>query len=428
LVDGQGIPAPPQPAAAQLDGVDLHALAARLGTPLYVYSARAIRHRIAALRDAFKGMDPAICFAVKANPTLGVLRLMAQQGLGADIVSVGELRRALMAGIDPARIVFSGVGKTGPEIDAALECGVWKFNVESDDELRLLERIAASRGVVARAAVRVNPDVDAGTHEKISTGRADNKFGVSVDEAREWFLASDALEHVQLDGLHVHIGSQIVALEPFRRALERVRDLWLELRDLGYAIDTIDIGGGLGVRYRADEEPPVAVGGYAETVRHALEGFDGTLVLEPGRYLVAEAGLLLTRVVRVKKGGSRDFLVVDAAMNDLARPSLYGAWHEIRALHGEQHAATRYDVVGPVCESSDIFARNREMPRCEGGDLLAIGGAGAYGMSMASTYNSRPLPAEVLVDDGRFAVIRKRQDFDQMLAGEALAGDWTRAE
>ena len=427
-MDGQGIPAPPEPAAAQLDGVDLKALARRAGTPLYVYSARAIRHRIAALRDAFQGMDPAICFAVKANPSLGVLKLMAQQGLGADIVSGGELQRALMAGIDPSRIVFSGVGKTPGEIGDALESGVWKFNVESDDELRLLDRIAATHGVVARAAVRVNPDVDAGTHEKISTGRADNKFGVSVAQAREWFLASDMLDNVQLDGLHVHIGSQILALEPFRHALERVMGLWRELRDLGHRIDTIDIGGGLGVRYRADEDAPVAVGGYAETVRHALQGFDGRIVLEPGRYLVAEAGLLLTRVLRVKKGETREFLVVDAAMNDLARPSLYGAWHDIRVLHGEPHPATRYDVVGPVCESSDIFAHGRELPRCETGDLLAIGGAGAYGMSMASTYNSRPLPAEVLVDDGRYAVIRERQTFAQMTAGEALAGDWQRAE
>jgi diaminopimelate decarboxylase len=425
-VDGQGLPAPPRPVAAQLDGVDLHALATRQGTPLYVYSARAVRQRVAALREAFQGLDPAICFAVKANPALGVLRLMAQQGLGADIVSAGELRRALLAGIEPGRIVFSGVGKTAIEIDVALEAGVWKFNVESEDELRLLDRRAALRGVVAHAAVRVNPDVDAGTHEKISTGRAENKFGVSVEQAREWFAAGDALDHVRLDGLHVHIGSQIVALEPFRRALERVRGLWLELRARGHAIETIDIGGGLGVRYRADDEP-VAVAGYAATVRHALEGFEGRLVLEPGRYLVAEAGLLLTRVIRVKKGESRDFLVVDAAMNDLARPSLYGAWHDIRALHGEPQPAACYDVVGPVCESSDTFAKARELPRCAAGDLLAIGGAGAYGMSMASTYNSRPLPAEVLIDDGRYAVIRARQSFDAMIAGEPDADTWATA-
>lgn len=426
-MDGQAT-VPPPLAAAQLDGVDLQSLAARLGTPLYVYSARAIRHRVAALREAFHGLDPVICFAVKANPSLGVLRLMAQQGLGADIVSGGELRRALMAGIDAGRTVFSGVGKTAKEIADALDSGVWKFNVESEDELRLIDRLAGARGLVAQAAVRVNPDVDAGTHEKISTGRAENKFGVSLSEAREWFLASDALEHVRLDGLHVHIGSQIVALEPFRRALERVMALWRELHELGHGIATIDIGGGLGVRYRAEDDAPVAVGGYAETVRHALQGFAGRLVLEPGRFLVAEAGLLLTRVLRLKKGESREFLVVDAAMNDLARPSLYGAWHDIRALHGRPVPATRYDVVGPVCESSDIFAQGRELPRCEAGDLLAVGGAGAYGMSMASTYNSRPLPAEAMVDDGRYAVIRERQSFDQMLAGEALAGDWQRAE
>ena len=285
---------------AQLDGVDLHALAEREGTPLYVYSARAIRQRVAALREGFHGRDAVICYAVKANPSLGILRLMAQQGLGADIVSAGELQRALRAGIAPARIVFSGVGKSAQEIDAALAAGVWKFNVESEDELRLLERIAAARGTVARAAVRVNPDVDAGTHEKISTGRAENKFGVGVEQAREWFLASDALDHVRLDGLHVHIGSQITALEPFRRALERVMDLWRELRDLGHAIDTLDVGGGLGVRYRAEDDAPVAVAGYADTVRRALADFHGTLVLEPGRFLVAEAGLLLTRVLRVK--------------------------------------------------------------------------------------------------------------------------------
>ncbi len=410
--------------AARVDGVDLHLLAEKFGTPLYVYSSRAIVERIDSLRAAFNGSDPLICYAVKANSSLGILDLMARHGLGADIVSLGELRRALHAGIAPERIVFSGVGKTAEEIDAALAAQVWKFNVESEDELRLLERVAGARGVVANAAVRVNPDVDAGTHEKISTGRAENKFGVSIDEAREWFAASDALEHVRLDGLHVHIGSQILSLEPFRRALDRVVALWRDLQAAGHEIRSIDVGGGLGVCYRAGHDHPVSVQQYAEVVRRALADFDGRLVLEPGRHLVAEAGLLLTRVIRVKKGESRDFLILDAAMNDLLRPSLYGAWHDIAALHSQPQPPARYDVVGPVCESGDTFAQGRELPRCAPGDLLAIGGAGAYGMSMASTYNSRPLAAEVLIDNGRYAVIRRRQTFGEMLAGERRA-DWT---
>jgi len=406
--------------ALRIDGVDLDAIAAECSTPLYVYSARAIRERIAELSAALRGLDALVCFAVKANPSRAVLALMAEAGLGADIVSAGELQRALRAGIPPQRIVFSGVGKTTDEIGMALHAGIWKFNVESADELAALQRAARSRGCVAHAAVRINPDVDAGTHEKISTGRSENKFGVAIGEARRWFAAAGALDHVRLDGLHVHIGSQVLAPGPLQLAFERVAAFWRELAGAGHAIDSIDLGGGLGVCYRPGHDRPLDAMAYAAIVRSALTDFGGRLVLEPGRWLVAGAGALLTRVIRIKEGESRQFLVVDAAMNDLLRPSLYGAWHEILAVDGSPRERVEYDVVGPVCESSDTFALARPLPRCVAGDLLAIADAGAYGSSMASTYNSRPLAAEVMVDDGRHAVVRLRQDFEGMVAGERL--------
>jgi diaminopimelate decarboxylase len=411
----------PQPS---FDGVDLHALAARLGTPLYAYSANAIHQRIGGLKAALDGLDATICYAVKANSNRAILALMAEAGLGADIVSVGELRRALDAGIPAHRIVFSGVGKTEQEIDAALEAGIARFNVESLDELHAIERVAAMRGAVASAAVRINPDVDALTHAKISTGRAENKFGVSIAEARRWFAERSRLKHVRLDGLHVHIGSQILDLDPFRLALHRVAAFWRELVQAGHPVASIDVGGGLGVRYRAGQDQPVVAADYANVIRETLAGFDGRLLLEPGRYLVAEAGVLLTRVLRIKEGTERRFLVLDAAMNDLLRPSLYDAWHDIVPVSPEPRPLTAYDVVGPVCETGDTFARGRALPECAPGDLLAIQGTGAYGASMASTYNSRPLAAEVLLDDGRYAVIRRRQTHEEMVAGEQPAQDW----
>ncbi|MCX7512824.1 diaminopimelate decarboxylase [Frateuria sp. STR12] len=407
-----------------LDGVDLHALAERLGTPLHAYSANAIRRRIGELQTALQGLDATICYAVKANSNRAILELMAAAGLGADIVSAGELQRALAAGIPAARIVFSGVGKTDEEIGAALDAGIARFNVESLDELHAIERVAAARHVVANAAVRINPDVDALTHAKISTGRAENKFGVSIAEARRWFAEGRQLAHVRLDGLHVHIGSQILDLTPFRLALHRVAAFWRELVQAGHPVASIDVGGGLGVRYRAGQDQPVAAADYVQVVREALAGFDGRLLLEPGRYLVAEAGVLLTRVLRIKEGTERSFLVLDAAMNDLQRPSLYDAWHDIVPVSPEPRPLATYDVVGPVCETGDTFARGRVLPACAPGDLLAIQGTGAYGASMASTYNSRPLAAEALLDDGRYAVIRRRQTLEEMVAGEQPAQDW----
>lgn len=409
------------------EGVDLAALAAREGTPLYVYSAPAIRSRIRALRGALAGLDAGIRYAVKANGNLAVLRLLAAEGAGADIVSGGELMRALRAGIAPEAIVFSGVGKTDAELDAALAVGIGRFNVESRAELDALQRLAAARGTVAVAAVRINPDVDARTHAKISTGKAENKFGVPMDEARAWFEAAADRPNVRLDGLHMHIGSQLLSLDPVREALGRMAAFWRTLEAAGHAITSIDVGGGLGVRYRDGEVAPDA-NEYADAIREALAGFTGRILVEPGRWVVAEAGLLLTRVVLEKQGRERRFLMLDAGMNDLLRPSLYDAWHDIVRV-GDTAGRDRvaYDVVGPVCETGDTFARQREMPRCAAGDLVAILGAGAYGASMASTYNARPLAAEMLVEEGRYAVIRQRQTFDAMIAGERPADDWRTA-
>jgi diaminopimelate decarboxylase len=407
-----------------LDHTDVVALAKRIPTPFYAYSAGDIRRRIGALQAALRGIDATVCFAVKANSNIAILRMMADAGLGADIVSAGELRRCLRGGVAAQRIVFSGVGKTDDEIAEALTAGVWKFNVESADELRGLQRLARERQVIARAAVRINPHVDAGTHEKISTGKAENKFGVSIEEARRWFASSAELSYVRLDGLHVHIGSQILNVEPYRAAFERVATFWRELASMGHRIETIDVGGGLGVSYRHGEDRPVSLDDYADALRHAFAGFKGRFVLEPGRWLVAEAGVLVTRVLRVKEGASRRFLILDGAMNDLMRPALYDAWHEITPLHAEPRAKMRYDVVGPVCETGDTFAVDRELPACAAGDLVLIRGAGAYGASMASTYNSRPLLAEVLVDGHRYSIIRRRQTYEELFAAEQVASDW----
>jgi len=416
----------PAPGAdeARLDGVDLQVLAERIGTPLHVYSASVIRQRIDALQAALRGLDTLVCYAVKANANLAVLKLIATAGLGADIVSAGELRRSLLAGIPAHRIVFSGVAKSDAEIEDALAAGIDRFNVESQDELVSLQRLAAARGTLTHASIRVNPDVDALTHAKISTGKSENKFGVGIEEAREWFADGARLTHVRLDGLHVHIGSQMLSVDPIQLALQRVAAFWRELASGGHTINSIDVGGGLGVCYREDRDRPVSVTDYVEVIREALAGFGGRIVLEPGRWLVAEAGMLLTRVLRIKRGRQRRFLVVDAAMTELLRPSLYDAWHEIVPVPRRRDPLEIYDVVGPVCETSDTFAVDRQLSACEPGDLLMIKTTGAYGAAMASNYNSRPLAAEVLLDRGRYAVVRRRQTFEEMIAGEQPTPHW----
>lgn len=407
-----------------IDAVDLAALADRLGTPLHVYSASLLRERIATLTNALTGFDALICYAAKANTNRAIVQMMAEAGLGADIVSEGELERCLRAGMPASRIVFSGVGKQAGEIDRALDAGIARFNVESHDELELLQQRAHARNTTARASVRVNPDVDALTHAKISTGKAENKFGVGIDEARRWFAHAGALDHVRLDGLHMHIGSQMLNLEPVRAALRRMAELWRELVAAGHDIACIDVGGGLGVPYREGHDRGIDPAAYAAAIGEYLGDFGGRIVVEPGRWLVAEAGVLLSRVIRVKQGEQRRFLVLDAAMTELLRPSLYDAWHDITAVGPDPRPPLAYDVVGPVCETGDTFAVDRPVAECRSGDLVAIRCTGAYGASMASTYNSRPLAAEVLVDQGRYAVIRQRQTLDAMLADERPAGDW----
>ena len=410
--------------AGTFAGVDLRELAKREGTPLYAYSTEAIRMRMRQLQAALAGLDAGVCYAVKANSNAAVLQLLAAEGAGADIVSGGELARALRAGIPAGKVVFSGVGKSDAEIAQALQAGIARFNVESRAELEAIQRIAAGMEVLARASVRINPDVDALTHAKISTGKAENKFGVSMDEASQWFATSSGRPNVRLDGLHMHIGSQLLSLAPVREALRRMAAFWKELEAAGHGIASIDVGGGLGVRYREGERAPDAAG-YVALVREELQGFQGRILLEPGRWLVAEAGILLSRVLLTKAGESRRFVVLDAAMNDLLRPSLYEAWHDIvRIGDPAGRGQLACDVVGPVCETGDTFATDRMLPRCEAGDLVAILAAGAYGASMASSYNSRPLPAEVLVEAGRYAVVRRRQSFEEMLAGEQAASDW----
>ncbi|MCB1561780.1 MAG: diaminopimelate decarboxylase [Xanthomonadales bacterium] len=406
-----------------LDGVSLTALAARIPTPFFAYSGSAISRRIEELKRALHGLDASIHFAVKANGNLAILRRIGEAGLGADIVSAGELQRCLRAGIPAARVVFSGVGKTADEMVAALRCGVSRFNVESHEELALLHAVAARAGVTAHASVRINPDVDARTHEKISTGRAENKFGVSVDEARRWFEDAASLPHLRLDGVHVHIGSQLLDLEPITLALRHLSGFVNALLAAGHRIECINVGGGLGVAYRDDQRPP-AIADYVASIRQALGGFEGRIQLEPGRWLLADAGVLVSRVVRIKCGEQRRFLVLDAAMNDLMRPALYDAWHRITPLVPEDRQMMTCDVVGPVCETGDTFARDRQLPECRAEELVRIGSAGAYAASMSSTYNTRPLAAEVLLERGRYAIVRRRQSLDELLVCEQPANTW----
>ena len=401
--------------------VPLADIAAEVGTPVYVYSADAIE---AAYRELETVLAPArICYAMKANGNLAVLRLLAGLGAGADVVSEGELRRALAAGIAPEKIVFSGVGKTDAEIEAALREGILQINVESAPELRSLSGIAASLGRTASVAVRINPDVDAGTLDQISTGRKTDKFGVAWTEAPALFRTAAALPGLSMDGIAVHIGSQLGELEPYRRAFRRVAELVRVLRADGAQIQRLDLGGGFGIRYR--DETPLPLAGYARVVEEEVGGLGCEIVVEPGRRLVGPAGLLLARVVAVKETPERRFVIVDAGMNDLVRPMMYGAWHDILPLDAPPAGADYRpaDVVGPVCETTDKFADGRMLPPLEAGDLVAFCEAGAYGAVMSSTYNGRPLVPEVLVRGSRFDVVRARPSFEESLALERLP-DW----
>ena len=405
------------------EGVALTRIADAVGTPAYVYSSATLEAHYRAFADAFAGQKATICFAVKANSNQAVIRTLARLGAGADVLSEGELRRALAAGVPAARIVFSGVGKSRDEIRLALECGVGQINVESEPELGLISEVAAAMGVRAPIALRVNPDVDAHTHEKITTGRKENKFGIDIDHAPAIYDRAAALPGIEVVGVAVHIGSQLTDLAPFRDAFALVADLVTRLRAAGHDIRRLDLGGGLGVPYR-DEVPP-SPAQYAEVVKAAAAPLNVEVVLEPGRLITANAGILLTRVLFVKSGDTKTFVVVDAGMNDLIRPTLYDAWHGIVPVTERKPGTPEraVDVVGPVCETGDIFARDRLLPTVGAEELLAIRSAGAYGAVMASTYNSRPLVPEVLVKGDDFFVIRPRQTVAELLALDRIP-DW----
>ena len=407
------------------EDVSLPEIAAAVGTPFYCYSTATLTRHYKVFSGAFADIDSMVCYAMKANSNQAVLATLAQLGAGVDVVSEGELRRALAAGIPAQKVMFSGVGKTAREIDAALEAGIFCFNVESEPELELLNARAVALGKVAPVSFRINPDVDARTHAKISTGRKEDKFGISWRRAPAVYRRAAELPGIHVSGIDMHIGSQIVELQPFDDALKLMVELVGTLRAEVHTIDPVDIGGGLGVPYRDDNTPPPDPEAYSKIVKSHLSGLGCKVIFEPGRLIVANAGVLVTEVIYVKTTDEKTFLIVDAAMNDLVRPTLYEAWHEMRpvVLQAASAPRIRADVVGPVCESGDFLARDREMPALKAGDLIAVGSAGAYGAVQASTYNSRLLVPEVLVNGDRFAVVRKRPSYEDLIALDTVP-DW----
>lgn len=409
------------------EDVDLAALAREVGTPFYVYSEATLRRHARVFAKAFAGADPLVAFSVKANSNLAVLKILASEGAGADVVSAGELYRALKAGIAPEKIVFSGVGKTAEEMQAALEAGIYQFNVESAPELEALNAVALSLGKRAPVALRVNPDVAAGGHDKISTGRKEDKFGVSWGQTRALYAHARALNGIEVAGVDLHIGSQIADLKPFEAAFTKAGQLIADLRADGCAITRLDLGGGLGIPYGDPKEggaPPPSPEDYAGLIKKLTAPLGVRLIFEPGRMIAGNAGVLVTQVLYVKEGEGRTFLIVDAGMNDLIRPALYDAYHEIKPVALNETAPEKtYDVVGPVCESSDFLAKQRKLPEFSPGDFAAVMSAGAYGAVQASQYNTRPLVPEALVNGDRYALIRRRPSFEEMLALET-APDW----
>jgi diaminopimelate decarboxylase len=412
----------------QAEDVSLETIADAVGTPVFVYSAATIRRHYRVYAEAFSGLDALVCYAVKANGNIAVVNTLAKEGAGADVVSAGELTRALRAGVPADKIVFSGVAKGADEMAAALDAGILQINVESWPELERLNAVAVDKGVRAPVAIRVNPDVDAKTHAKITTGRAENKFGIDHDKAADIYHAARGMAGIDVGGIAVHIGSQLTDLAPYRTAYERVRALAEALRDDGHDIRRIDLGGGLGIPYGDDADGDSRIPSPADYGRMAAEVLDGLgcrILLEPGRLIVGNAGVLLSRVAYVKEGASRTFVILDAGMNDLIRPSLYDAFHAVVPVRkpADDAPARPVDIVGPVCETGDTFAKARAMGPVAAGDVVAFRSAGAYGAVMASMYNARALAPEVLVDGGRFTVVRDRVDIDRQLAWERLADE-----
>lgn len=399
------------------EDVPLSRIAAEVGTPFYVYSCATLTRHFQLFQEALDGMDHMICFAVKSNSNQSVLTHLAGLGAGMDVVSGGEYLRARSAGVPGERIVFSGVGKTADEMRLALENGIRQFNVESEPEMHMLSHVAQSMGKTAPITVRVNPDVDAKTHEKIATGKSENKFGIPIARAREVYAMAATLPGLEVIGIDVHIGSQLTDLEPFEIAYNKVADLTRALRSDGHDIRRLDLGGGLGIPYeRSNTAPPLPIE-YGEVIRRTVGDLGVEVEIEPGRLISGNAGLLVAGVIYVKEGEGRNFLILDAAMNDLIRPAMYGAWHDIVPVIEPAPGLDQmpYDIVGPVCETGDTFAKHRHLPPVAAGDLVAFRSAGAYGAVMSSEYNTRPLIPEVLVKDDHFAVIRPRPTFDEMI-------------
>jgi diaminopimelate decarboxylase len=410
------------------ENVDISEIAAQVGTPFYCYSSATLRRHYAVLADALAqaGLpDTLICYSVKANSNIGVVATLAAQGAGADIVSQGELIRAMKAGIPAEKIVFSGVGKTAPEMRAALHAGIAQFNVESLSEIDMLASVAQDIGTTARIALRVNPDIDAGTHEKISTGKAENKFGIAWEDAEAAYAHAAALDGIEANGIDIHIGSQITDLAPFRAAFEKTGELLDRLRANGHNITRLDLGGGLGVPYENNNETPPDPVAYAQMIEQILGDKGCQIILEPGRLIAANAGVLVTSVIRSKRGQAKNFMIVDAAMTELLRPTLYGAYHHIAPVieTTTSDQTIDWDVVGPVCESGDFLGLSRPLPDMPSGALLAVFSVGAYGAVLGSSYNTRPAAPEVLVDGERFEIVRQRPDYEAMLDGETVP-DW----
>lgn len=401
------------------ENLKISTIAQKVGTPFYLYSSASLEYQYNQFKEAFGDLDLLICYAVKANTNQSVIKTFAQLGAGADVVSQGELRRAIAAGIDPNKIVYSGVAKTVLEMEYALKADIYQFNVESEPELYQLSEVASALGKVADITFRVNPDVDAKTHAKISTGLSENKFGIPWKNVRDICAQAAKLPGIKLVGLDLHIGSQITELDPFEEAFSRICTLIEALREDGHDITRLDLGGGLGIAYEGDDTPPLPYE-YAKMVKRVVSHLGCRIIIEPGRFLVGNAGVLISKVVYVKRGEERKFLIIDAAMNDLIRPSMYEAYHGIDPVVKNDQLSQAYDIVGPVCETGDTFAKSRTITPMQSGDLLAIRSVGAYGAVMASTYNTRPLIPEVLVKQDKFAVVRPRPSYEDIIGLDQL--------
>jgi diaminopimelate decarboxylase len=398
--------------------VPISDIAADVGTPFYLYSRRTLENHFRAFDSAFAKTDHLICFSAKANSNLAVLRIFSRLGGGIDVVSGGEIYRAVQAGVKPEKIVYSGVGKRPDEIEYALKQPILMFNIESSQELLAIDQIAGRLGAKAPVSLRVNPDVDPKTHPYISTGLKKNKFGINIQKSLDDYILARTLQNTEVIGVSCHIGSQLTEVGPFVEAVQRIKELVAKLRSAGIRIRYVDLGGGLGITYNQEEPPHPRE--YAEALMKELPGLDCTLILEPGRVIVGNAGILVTRVLYTKEGGEKNFVIVDAAMNDLIRPSLYGSYQRVQPVHRKDRIETTVDVVGPICESGDFLAKDRKIPKVEPGELLAVMSAGAYGFTMSSNYNSRPRVAEVMADKNRFGVVRKREEYEDLIRGEAI--------